>query len=109
MAAAAGHQVNIPVVALLGVVVVMVAWAVDHLLVMAAAAMAPWVQLAGLRLRPCLRFSPLPLAAVMAPWVQLVGLRLRRFSPLLLAAAARPCIRTLNVLFVVLAAVLRCE
>ena len=55
MAAAAGHQVNIPVVALLGVVVVMVAWAVDHLLVMAAAAMAPWVQLAGLRrvrLRP---------------------------------------------------------
>ena len=40
VAAAAGQKVKIPVVALLGVVVVMVAWAVDHLLVMAAAAMA---------------------------------------------------------------------
>ena len=109
VAAAAGQKVKIPVVALLGVVVVMVAWAVDHLLVMAAAAMASWVQLAALRLRPCLRFSPLPLAAVIPPWVQPVGVRLRRFSPLLLAAAARPCLRTLTALAVVLAAVLRCE
>ena len=83
VAAAAGHQVKIPVVALLGVVVVMV----------------PWVQLVGLRLRLCLL-----LVVVMVPWVQLVGLRLRRFSPPLLAAAARPCIRKLNAVFVFFAA-----
>ena len=89
VAAAAGHQVKIPVVALLGVVVVMVAWAARFL---PAAMWALW-QLAGLRLRCwrrlCLRFSPLLLAAA-------------------LLAAARPrgafCIRKLTAVFVFFAA-----
>ena len=83
VAAAAGHQVKIPVAALLGVVVVMV----------------PWVQPLGLRPRRCLSQ-----AVAMAPRPQLVGLRPRRFSQPLLAAAARPCIRKLNAVFVFFAA-----
>ena len=80
VAAAAGHQVKIPLVALLAMVVVMVAW---------AARFFRFLQLAGLRLRCwrrlCLRFSPLLLAAA-------------------LLAAARPrgafCIRKLTAVFV---------